>query len=92
MKVVHCKLGPFDVYVGRPSKWGNPFLLKEKNDRGSTLITYMEWLATQEEFIQEIKTELNGKVLGCWCAPKGGIDMDDELVCHAQILARIANS
>jgi len=60
MKVVHCKLDPFDIYVGRPSKWGNPFNLKDK-------------------------------ILGCWCAPKDGINMDDELICHAQILARIAN-
>lgn len=24
-KVVHCKKEPYDVYIGRPSKWGNPF-------------------------------------------------------------------
>jgi hypothetical protein len=24
-KVVHCKKAPYDVYIGRPSKWGNPF-------------------------------------------------------------------
>jgi len=23
MKVVHCKKEPFDVYIGRPQKWGN---------------------------------------------------------------------
>ncbi len=22
--VVHCKRAPHDVYIGRPSKWGNP--------------------------------------------------------------------
>jgi len=24
-KVVHCKKEQYDVYIGRPSKWGNPF-------------------------------------------------------------------
>ena len=28
-KVVHMKKEPFDVYIGRPSKWGNPFSHKE---------------------------------------------------------------
>ena len=23
--VVHCKKAPYEVYIGRPSKWGNPF-------------------------------------------------------------------
>lgn len=23
--VVHCKREPYDVYIGRGSKWGNPF-------------------------------------------------------------------
>lgn len=25
MEVVHCKKEKHDVYIGRPSKWGNPF-------------------------------------------------------------------
>ncbi len=24
-KVVHCKIEDYDVYIGRPSKFGNPF-------------------------------------------------------------------
>jgi len=23
--VVHCKRAEYDVYIGRPSRWGNPF-------------------------------------------------------------------
>jgi Domain of unknown function (DUF4326) len=26
--VVHCKRSPHDVYIGRPSIWGNPFPMK----------------------------------------------------------------
>lgn len=25
--VVHCKRSRCDVYIGRPSKWGNPFVI-----------------------------------------------------------------
>lgn len=26
-RVVHCKREKYDVYIGRPSKWGNPIKL-----------------------------------------------------------------
>lgn len=26
-RVVHCKRDKFDVYIGRPGKWGNPFTI-----------------------------------------------------------------
>ena len=29
-KVVHCKKSEYDVYIGRPSLWGNPFSSKDK--------------------------------------------------------------
>ena len=28
-KVVHCKKSEYDVYIGRPSMWGNPFSSKD---------------------------------------------------------------
>jgi hypothetical protein len=27
--IVHCKVEPYDVYIGRPGPWGNPFTHKE---------------------------------------------------------------
>lgn len=99
--VVHCKRNKYDVYVGRPSKWGNPFLIDEDTPRDDVLKMYREWLDGDREIslvaaksmgigfrlkpptIQEIKEELRGKVLGCWCAPRP---------CHADILAEIANT
>jgi hypothetical protein len=26
-RVVHCKRAPHDVYIGRPSRWGNPYII-----------------------------------------------------------------
>jgi len=27
MRIVHWKKEPYDVYIGRPGKWGNPYTI-----------------------------------------------------------------
>lgn len=84
-KVVHCKKEPFDVYIGRPSKWGNPFTLKnpkDENERLVVILFYRMWLDEHPEIVEMAKKELRGKTLGCWCAPR---------LCHGDILLEIAN-
>ena len=76
-KVVHCKKDKYDVYVGRPGKWGNPFQIGIDGDREEVLRKYREWVQTQDLPFHELK----GKVLGCWCAPKA---------CHGDILVELA--
>lgn len=90
MKVVHCKKEPFDVYIGRPSKWGNPFGTKHDSaaeiicdTREEAIAAYEMWLLEQPDLLAEVKAELKGKVLGCWCKPKHA--------CHGDVLLRIAN-
>jgi hypothetical protein len=86
--VVHFRKAPYDVYIGRPSPWGNPFTYKAGTlaefvvPRQEVLPRYEEWVRAQPDLIERIKRELRGKVLGCWCAPKS---------CHGDILAKIAN-
>ena len=86
-RVVHCKKEMYDVYIGRPSKWGNPFSHKEGtlakfkvSTRDEAVQKYREWLLTQPDLIQSLP-ELRGKVLGCWCKP---------LKCHGDVLAKEA--
>jgi hypothetical protein len=79
--VVHCKRKKFDVYVGRPSKWGNPFPMKSESERASVIEKYRHWIMRQPELLNALP-ELRGKVLACWCAPRA---------CHADILAELAN-
>ncbi len=67
------------VYVGRPAKWGNPFKIGEHGTREEVVARFREHVAGRHE---EIKRELRGKDLGCWCAP---------LPCHADVLLEIAN-
>lgn len=81
-KVVHCKKDPYDVYIGRPGPFGNPFEIGKDGNREEVVTQYAEWVLTQPELLAIIKAELRNKTLGCWCAPK---------LCHGDILAKIAN-
>lgn len=90
--VVHCKREAYDVYIGRGSKWGNPFTHKQGtkakwvvNSVEEAVQKYVEWLYNQEDLLADIY-ELRGKILGCWCKIKG-----DEL-CHGDVLAELANA
>jgi len=80
--VVHCKRDNYDVYIGRPSKWGNPFAIGKDGDRTVVLKKYEQWLISKPELLAALP-ELKGKVLGCWCAPAS---------CHGHILARYADA
>ena len=87
-RVVHCKKEEFDVYVGRGSKWGNPYSHKEGTlaeevvgSRLEAIKKYEEYLLSNEELMKSLP-EIKGKVLGCWCKPKS---------CHGDILLKYAN-
>lgn len=83
------------VYVGRPSKWGNPITIRElkrlfpndtlKELQEKAVSWYREYITTPfgrpKELLSQIG-ELKGKDLVCWCAP---------LPCHADILLEMAN-
>ena len=79
--VVHCKRDRFDVYIGRPSKWGNPFVIGRDGTREEVIAKYEAWLRTQPHLVVALP-ELRRKVLGCWCSPQR---------CHGEVLARLAN-
>lgn len=87
------------VSVARPRKWGNPFNWKNASHdagpkawaRGAALDLFREWLGYPTRFLDlpnpptsdEIRRELAGKNLACWCP------LDEP--CHADILLEIAN-
>ena len=66
--IVHCKKDPYDVYIGRGSKWGNPFKIGRDGTRGDVIVKYREWILNNTELLEDLY-ELDGKVLGCWCKP-----------------------
>ncbi len=71
------------IYIGRPSRWGNPFRLEDFETRDACIAAYRSWLFASPELIRDAKRELKGKDLVCWCAPAS---------CHGDVLAEIANS
>lgn len=86
------------VYVGRPSRWENPFTIGLDGDRDEVIQKYLDYLLPyrhhgpnsgldkfffSEMHIRSIQEELRGKNLCCWCA------LDQK--CHADILLEYAN-
>jgi hypothetical protein len=60
-----------DVYIGRPSPFGNPFQIGKHGDRTTVIQKYREWFykkLNDTEFSCKVNS-LRGKRLGCWCAP-----------------------
>jgi hypothetical protein len=78
--VVHCKIFEFDVYIGRPSEWGNPFRVGIDGNRKEVLKKFSQYINEHPELIEKAKKELKGKRLGCWCKP---------LPCHGDILVKL---
>lgn len=75
------------VYVGRPTKWGNPFVVTADKSLGQIVLEYRLMIGSNmwtSPSKQEIKDELRGKDLACWCP------LDQP--CHADVLLEIANS
>ena len=70
------------VYVGRPTKWGNPYEVGKDGDLDHVLMRYEQYLVKHPELVEAAKRELKGRNLVCWCSPKK---------CHATTLLRIAN-
>lgn len=82
-KVVNIQFNEYDVFIGRPSKWGNPFKIGEgKYTREQALEKFDEWIVGQADLLDDIE-ELRGKILGCYCKPER---------CHGDTLLQIANS
>jgi len=81
IRVVHCKKEKYDVYIGRPSKWGNPYSIGLDGTRDEVISKYeARLMAPEQNHLIEALPELIGKTLGCWCAPKA---------CHGDILKRM---
>lgn len=70
------------IYVGRPTKWGNPFRIDTEADREEVIDRYLRWIRYRTDLREQAREELAGKDLVCWCAPQA---------CHADILMKIAN-
>lgn len=69
------------VYIGRPSKWGNPFVIGRDGSREDVIAKYREYVLGNKALMAALH-ELRGKDLVCWCAP---------CACHGDVLLELAN-
>lgn len=90
-RVVHFKKEPYDVYIGRPSKFGNPFSHKDGTlakykvgSRQEAVEAYRKWITegAGKHLLNDLH-ELKDKTLGCWCKP---------LACHGDVLVELVNT
>lgn len=77
------------VYIGRPSKYGNPFSHLENTKAAYKVATreeavrkYEEWILNNPVLLEQAKIELKGKDLICWCRPAA---------CHGDVLIKLVN-
>ena len=78
-KVVNLRHAHYDIYIGRPSKWGNPFVIGVHGTREQVIEKYQAWLLQQPELLSQLE-ELRGKRLGCFCKPHD---------CHGDVLVSL---
>ncbi len=72
------------IYVGRPSEWGNPYMIGKDGTREDVVRKYRERIENYgPNSFHAIRKQLAGKDLVCWCAPNP---------CHADVLLEIANA
>lgn len=65
------------VFIGRPSKWGNSYIVGRDGTREQVIERYRSWLHRQIETGRLNLGELEGRDLVCFCAP---------LPCHGDVL------
>lgn len=98
-KVVRKGVKNYNIYIGRPSHWGNPWshkdgtLAKMKvNTPEEAVENYKKWLwgidftdyaQDQRWWILDHLGDLRNQILGCYCKPN---------VCHGDVLADIVNN
>lgn len=72
------------LYVGRPSKWGNPFCIGQDGTREEVIAKFRIYALGRLKREPHWLDELRGvEAVVCWCSP---------LPCHADVLLELANA
>ena len=91
IKIVNLRKEKYDIYIGRGSKWGNPFshlndtlAIYKVKSRNKSIECYKDWILFGDgKYLLDDLDELDNKVLGCFCKPKK---------CHGDILIELINN
>jgi len=69
------------VYVGRPTRWANPFKIGINGDREAVIEKFRRYALDRLKLEPDWLTPLRGKDLACWCP------LDKP--CHADVLIKL---
>ena len=78
-RVVNIKRESHDIFIGRPSKWGNPYKIGRDGTRNMVIEKYKKYILGNRRLLNSLH-ELEGKKLGCFCKP---------LSCHGDVLVEL---
>ena len=87
-RIVNLNKEPYNLYIGRGSKWGCPFtIIKDRptlakeivGSKEEALAKYKEYVLASPELMASLD-ELEGKILGCFCKPEK---------CHGDVLLEL---
>ena len=78
--VVNCRHDDYDVFIGRPSIWGNPFREGRHGTREEVIEMYRQYLVEHPYLLELARKQLKGMILGCYCKPKQ---------CHGDVLVEL---
>jgi hypothetical protein len=70
----------YDIFIGRPSKFGNPFRIGADGTRIEVIAKFKQY-ATNHPRLDDLLDELNHKRVACWCR----IDMS----CHGDVYVEL---
>lgn len=76
---INTRRAPYDVYIGRGSIWGNPYVIGESGTRVEVIQKYEAYVRNRPDLLERLP-ELEGKTLGCFCYPKQ---------CHGDVLVKL---
>ena len=80
MKIVHCKKSKYDIYIGRPTVYGNPFIIGKDGNREEVIRKFEEHARNNQSLLHFISLLHKDAILGCWCAPEK---------CHGDIIIKL---
>jgi len=84
--LVNIAAGRCEVYIGRGSPYGNPYMIGPDGDRREVIRLYKIYfharLDRDPEFASKVQA-LRGRVLGCHCSPRA---------CHGDVILEYLNS
>ncbi len=78
-RVVNKRIEHYDLYIGRGSIWGNPYVIGRDGDRSQVIAKFEKYLRSDTSLMDQLHL-IDGKILGCFCKPYD---------CHGDVLVRV---